>query len=216
MDISKHSSITDFSNFIKSEHPDGIDVLINNAGIALEGFDKNVVKDTLATNYYGTVEMMQAMVPHVKAGGRIVNVASMAGHLTSKYSPEIIQSFLSASEESIPACDAVVEQFQSAANENQVEERGWPKQAYSVSKAGLIAATKVVAKEQKQKGSDVLINACCPGWVQTDMTKRKGHKTEDQGALTPVMLGIGDIQQKTGTFWQNEKEIEWKTESPTI
>lgn len=47
------------------------------------------------------------------------------------------------------------------------------------------------------------------GYVVTDMTKGGGSKTPDQGAQTPVMLAIGDIQNRTGLFWQHEQPIEW-------
>lgn len=38
LDISKPKSITDFATFLKDEHPEGIDMVINNAGIAMDGF----------------------------------------------------------------------------------------------------------------------------------------------------------------------------------
>ena len=38
LDISKDESIEEFATFLKKEHPEGIDVLINNAGIAMNGF----------------------------------------------------------------------------------------------------------------------------------------------------------------------------------
>ncbi len=38
LDISKPKSIIDFATFLQEQHPDGIDMVVNNAGIALEGF----------------------------------------------------------------------------------------------------------------------------------------------------------------------------------
>jgi len=38
LDISQSDSIHAFSNFLKKEHPDGIDFVVNNAGTALNGF----------------------------------------------------------------------------------------------------------------------------------------------------------------------------------
>ena len=69
--------------------------------------------------------------------------------------------------------------------------------------------TKVIAEREKAQGSKVLINSCCPGYVVTDMTRGGGSKTPDEGAQTPVMLALGDIDGQTGLFWQNEKPIEW-------
>ena len=40
LDISQTNSIRGFSDFLKKEHPDGIDIVINNAGIAMDGFSK--------------------------------------------------------------------------------------------------------------------------------------------------------------------------------
>lgn len=41
LDISKEKSIIDFAAFLKKEHPDGLDMVVNNAGIAMEGFGKS-------------------------------------------------------------------------------------------------------------------------------------------------------------------------------
>ena len=38
LDISREKSILDFAGFLKQEHEGGIDVVVNNAGIAMEGF----------------------------------------------------------------------------------------------------------------------------------------------------------------------------------
>ena len=81
--------------------------------------------------------------------------------------------------------------------------------AYAVSKAGVIGMTRTIAMEAQQKGSTVLLNSCCPGYVQTDMTRGGGVKTPDQGAQTPVMLALHDIGGKSGLFFQHEKVIEW-------
>lgn len=102
-----------------------------------------------------------------------------------------------------------MEEFKAAVKAGNEKEQGWPSLAYSVSKSGMTGATKVIAREEQKRGGKRLINACCPGWVDTDMTKHRGTKTPDQGAQTPVMLAIGEIGGKTGEFWQEEKVIEW-------
>lgn len=168
--------------------------------------DDKVVQDTLKINYYGTLHATEAFLPLLKPTGRIVNVASMAGHL-SKYSPAIKQRFLNA--QSVEDATQLMQDFASAVSRNHEKQEGWPSAAYAVSKAGVIAFTRAIAAREKKAGSEKLVNACCPGWVVTDMTKGKGHKTPDQGALTPVMLAIQDISGKTGEFWQDEKVIEW-------
>lgn len=38
LDISRTKSVLDFAGFLEKEHPEGIDVVVNNAGIAMNGF----------------------------------------------------------------------------------------------------------------------------------------------------------------------------------
>lgn len=177
-------------------------------GVAMQGFDFNIVKATLETNYYGTLEATQDLLPLIRNGGRMVNVSSMASKL-NKYSDEVRNSFLEAAKTDVPSVTSIMEKFKAAVKEGKEKQAGFPSAAYAVSKAGETAFTKAIAMEESKKGSGILINACCPGYVKTDMTKGGGAKTPDQGAQTPVMLAIGDIGGKTGRFWQSEREIEW-------
>ena len=200
LDISQTKSIQEFRDFLKSKHPDGLDFVINNAGIAMQGFDANVVKATLETNYYGTLEATQDLLPLLRNGGRMVNVSSAAGKL-NKYSDEIRNAFLQAAKTAVPAVTSLMEKFKQAVDDGKEKEAGFPSAAYAVSKAGETAFTKAIAMEEAKRGRNVLVNACCPGYVKTDMTRGGGAKTPDQGAKTPVMLALEDIGGKTGEFW---------------
>lgn len=174
----------------------------------MQGFDASVVKETLQTNYYGTLEATQDFLPLIRNNGRPVNVSSMAGKL-NKYSPEITEAFYKAAKTDVPAVTSLMEKFKAAVEDGKEREAGFPSAAYAVSKAGVTAMTKVIAMEEAKKNRGILINACCPGYVKTDMTKGGGHKSIDQGAETPVMLALQDIGGKTGKFWQNEKVFDW-------
>ncbi|KAF2130858.1 carbonyl reductase [Dothidotthia symphoricarpi CBS 119687] len=206
LDITDEESVKSFVAHLKQTHSDGINFIINNAGIAMEGFNANVVKTTLHCNYYSTLQTCHSILPLLKPHGRIVNLGSMSGHL-SKYSPEIRDRFLaSKSEDDV---SSIMQDFASAVEAGKEKDAGFPSAAYAVSKAGLIGGSRALARVLKESGSSVLVNSCCPGYVNTDMTKGNGTKTPDEGALTPVLLAIQDIQGRTGEFWQNEKAIEW-------
>lgn len=211
LDIDDKQSIDDFAGQIKNTHPQGIDFLINNAAVAMNGFDENVVKNTLQINYFGTLEATQQLLPHIKEGGRLVNVSSMAGKISNpKYSETIRSRFLKAKKPE--EITQLMEEFSSAVSSavsKGTQQTDWPNAAYAVSKAGVIGMTKTTAELNAANGSKVLVNSCCPGYVSTDMTKNRGVKTPDQGAQTPVLLAIGDIKGSNGQFWQNEKIINW-------
>lgn len=142
----------------------------------------------------------------LKPTGRIVNVASTSGAL-SKYSDTVRARFLDAKTED--DVTAIMRDFATAVEQGREKDAGFPSAAYAVSKAGCIAGTKALARQEKDGGSKRLINACCPGYVNTDMTKGNGTKTPDQGAQTPVLLAIQELGGKTGEFWRDEKVVEW-------
>ena len=102
-----------------------------------------------------------------------------------------------------------MDEFTSAVERGTEKEEGWPSAAYAVSKSGITGMTRAVAEEEKGRGRGVLVNSCCPGYVDTDMTKGRGVKSVDEGARTPVMLAVGEIGEVTGEFWRDERVVEW-------
>ena len=169
--------------------------------------DINVVTQTLQCNYYGTLLATTSLLPLIRRGGRLVNVSSMSGHLNSKYSKELQVAFNSS--QTVSDVTSLIEQFTHAVELGQEKEKGWPSAAYAVSKSGVTGMTRAIALEERRSGGGRLVNSCCPGYVDTDMTKHRGSKTVDEGAKTPVMLALGEINGVVGEFWQNEKVIEW-------
>jgi carbonyl reductase 1 len=165
-----------------------------------------VVRKTLACNYYGTLEVTRAAIPLLKPGGRIVNVTSIMGSL-GRYSRPLQNRFRSPA--SVDDITKILEEFTTAVAEGKVEQAGFQSNAYGVSKAGTTGMTKIIAKEDQPKGKGLLINACHPGYVKTDMTRGRGVKTPDQGAQTPVLLAIHDIGGRTGEYWSDERVEPW-------
>jgi NAD(P)-dependent dehydrogenase (short-subunit alcohol dehydrogenase family) len=79
--------------------------------------------------------------------------------------------------------------------------------AYRVSKTGLNALTRALAADER--GSGVLVNSMCPGWVRTDMGGRGAPKSVEEGADTAVWLATLPDDGPTGGFFRNRKPIPW-------
>lgn len=81
----------------------------------------------------------------------------------------------------------------------------WP--AYCFSKAALNALTVLFAAELR--GTNILVNAACPGWVQTAMGGSYAPTPVHGGADTPVWLATLPNGSSTGTFFRQRKPISW-------
>jgi NAD(P)-dependent dehydrogenase (short-subunit alcohol dehydrogenase family) len=79
--------------------------------------------------------------------------------------------------------------------------------AYRISKTFLNAITALFAKVTR--GSNILINSVCPGWVRTDMGGERAPLTAAQGADTPVWLATLPDNGPTGGFFRERRRIPW-------
>ena len=70
--------------FVAEAAADGVDILVNAAGLALgrDPFDRSTEEDertVLETNVNGVIRMTRLVLPHLRDGGHIVNLGSVAG-----------------------------------------------------------------------------------------------------------------------------------------
>jgi len=77
--------------------------------------------------------------------------------------------------------------------------------AYSVSKAGLNALTRILAAELR--GDGILVNAVCPGWTDTDMGQ--GGRPVEQGAASVVWAAELPDDGPTGGFFRDGRALDW-------
>jgi 3-oxoacyl-[acyl-carrier protein] reductase len=119
----------------------GLDILVNNAGILRDRTIRKMSVEewetVLRVNLTGAFNCIQHAVPILRAGGRIVNIASVSGQLG----------------------------FYGQAN-------------YSASKAGLMALTKVAARELAKH--QVTVNAVAPGFIDTEMGRSVPEEVRKQ------------------------------------
>jgi len=79
--------------------------------------------------------------------------------------------------------------------------------AYSISKTALNAFTRQLAAATK--GTGVLVNSACPGWVRTRMGGPHAPRSVEEGADTLVWLATLPTNGPTGGFFEDRQPIEW-------
>jgi NAD(P)-dependent dehydrogenase (short-subunit alcohol dehydrogenase family) len=89
----------------------------------------------------------------------------------------------------------------------QLAEMGSGFPAYRMSKAALNALTRTTAAELS--GTNIKVNAVCPGWVRTDMGGPNANRSSEEGAETPVWLATLPEDGPTGGFFRDKKPIPW-------
>jgi NAD(P)-dependent dehydrogenase (short-subunit alcohol dehydrogenase family) len=79
--------------------------------------------------------------------------------------------------------------------------------AYRLSKTLLNGITVLLAKELR--GSNILVNSLCPGWVRTEMGGEEAPLSPAQGADTAVWLATLPDDGPTGGFFRERQPIPW-------
>lgn len=186
-----------------------VDVLVNNAGFAYKGSDPTPFRDqtekTLAINYYGLVDFTELMLPLLRNGHdpRLVNVASQSGYL-GQVSPALQQRFTSDSL-TIPELNELLNEFAKAVKDGDHKKKGWSNSNYGISKLGVIAATRIWARQEAGK---ISVNCCCPGYCDTDMSSHKGPRPPEEGARNAVIPATME-NPPTGAFFRDYQVRDW-------
>ncbi|MEO8073858.1 MAG: SDR family oxidoreductase [Acidobacteriota bacterium] len=161
-----------------------LDVLINNAGIALDRgqplseLSMDVLRKTFDTNFFGVIEVTKAFLPLIKKSenGRIVNVSSGLGSLAQNSDPN----------------------WEYAAVKPL---------AYNSSKTALNAFTVILAHELKD--ANIKVNAADPGYTATDLNGNSGTKTVAEGATIIVDLATLGEDGATGGYFDDQGIVPW-------
>ena len=181
LDVTSDASVRALADRIAREGI-ALDVLVANAGVALDGFDADVARETLDVNTFGAARVIDALTPHLARGAAVVLVSSGMGEL-SCLGPALRRE-LSREDLTRAELDALLRGFVDAVARGDHTRQGWPSSAYRVSKAGMNALARILARELAAR--DVRVNAVCPGWVRTDMGGTHASRDVEEGARSIV------------------------------
>ncbi|EFJ11492.1 hypothetical protein SELMODRAFT_126117 [Selaginella moellendorffii] len=222
LDITSPDSVDALADWVSRSYG-SIEILINNAGVNSIGVpDLEQAKYVVETNYYGTKRVIEAMVPLLKPGARIVNVSSKAGDLA------YLKNEWNAKLEDIATLtpskiDEMIQEFFRAVEAKEIKARGWPCMGeelplappemlagYSLSKIALNAYARIIA-EKLAREKEIFLNSMCPGSTSTAMSGFRGHSVEI-GADTAVWIallppGTPEEPLPHGRFFMDRKDV---------
>ena len=182
LDVTNPATIDAAAAKIESEYG-RLDVLVNNAGIALDrgpstALELADLRRTYETNVFGVFSVTKAFVPLLQKSeaGRIVNMSSGLGSLTQNSDPNW-------------------------------EQAGVKPLAYNSSKAALNMLTVIFAAELKD--TPIKVNAADPGYTATDLNQHSGPRTIEQAAVVAVRLATLPADGPTGGFFDENGAVPW-------
>jgi NAD(P)-dependent dehydrogenase (short-subunit alcohol dehydrogenase family) len=202
LDVADPASVQALAEALTADRVE-LDVLVNDAGIALRGFNAEVAQRTLEVNFFGALRVTDALLPRIRDGGAIVMVSSGMGEV-SALAPQLRERVLSPS----LTRDELVELVRSFVRDverGRHEAAGWPSSAYRVSKVALNALTRILARELAPRR--IRVNAVCPGWVRTDMGGSGASRSVEAGARSIVWAA--GAEGPTGGFFRDGRAIGW-------
>jgi NAD(P)-dependent dehydrogenase (short-subunit alcohol dehydrogenase family) len=179
LDVTSAADIAALAQYIEQNHG-RLDLLINNAGIMIDGDDGQSssicaadferVEKSLQVNTIGPMRVINAMLPLMERveDARIVNISSGMG---------------------------------------QLSEMGGNDPGYRISKTALNAMTRIYAAELDAERFS--INALCPGWVRTDMGGSNADLSLEQGVDTAIWLATSEEARHSGGYYRERELIDW-------
>lgn len=194
LDINSTESIETLKKYLIDNYG-GLDILVNNAAMAYTDDAKEPFKEqaevSCNTNFWALLNTCSILFPILKPHARVVNMSSFVSWMALKYFTDDKLLKQVTNTKNVKEVEDFMTLFVNDAKAGDHKEKGWPNSAYAMSKVGVSALT-IHLQKQFDEGDkkDIIINACNPGHVDTDMSSHQGKLTPDQGADTAVYCAL--------------------------
>ncbi|KAL4472403.1 hypothetical protein ABPG74_018352 [Tetrahymena malaccensis] len=189
LDVDSTDSIDKFVQNIHNQYGQ-IDILLNNSGMAFKGddFGVEVIEQTFRTNFYGTIDLTEKLLPYIKENGKVIFIGSSLGKYYLVKGNQTIQEQLQNPNLTKDELFGVAKQFYEDVKDNTYESKGWAKSAYGISKLCINHYASVLSRYESIIQKNIQVYSCCPGWVRTDLGGNNAHRSIEEGVVCPVYL----------------------------
>jgi len=198
-----------------------VDIVFSNATARMTPDDDpaDVADALIDTSNVATSAILRAFAPRLRAGGRLIVVASALGTL-DKLEASIRPRFAAVAEQDLDAVDALVEEWRSAVHAGDDRFGEW---LNIPSKVAQVAAVRALARERRESdlAQNRLIASLCPGLIDTGASRpwfadMSRAQTPEQAAAWPVELVLGSEFDPAfyGELVQFGAVIPWETGVP--
>ncbi|WP_068878550.1 MULTISPECIES: SDR family NAD(P)-dependent oxidoreductase [unclassified Phenylobacterium] len=170
LDVTEPESVAACAEAL-NERRGGVDILISNAAARI-GRDRpqaDQVEDFIATNNLGTTRVLTAFEPLLRPGAHVVVVASSFGVL--RQLPTRLHPRFDGPDLTLADIDRTMTGYVQAVRTGRAAMEGWPDWVNVPSKVGQVASMRIFARSLAGDGRGVVVNACCPGLVDTDASR---------------------------------------------
>ncbi|ANN35689.1 MULTISPECIES: SDR family NAD(P)-dependent oxidoreductase [Bacillus] len=189
LDVTDDESVSQLVNSVISKYG-RIDVLVNNAGVFLDNIKDNqfpslfdmdveVLQKSLDVNLYGALRLIKAVFPYMKLS-RYGRIVNVSSGMGR------ITNLM-------------------ASKDIRRDARSGP--YYRISKSALNTLTRIVSVEGID--ANILVNAVCPGWVQTRMGTKEAIRTVEEGARGIVWAATLEDNGPTGMLFRDYQPLDW-------
>ena len=216
IELEDAASIASAREYVQREFG-ALDILVNNAAICFNDptlygtvphtpFEQQAAV-TMRVNFTGTLAVIRQFLPLLRASAspRLITYGSSAGRLSILRSPEKTALFTSPLL-STSQLEEQMSMFVADVEAGVHSQRGWPNTCYGMSKLGLIALTRVLARDEPQ----IAVNSCDPGYCATDQNNHQGTRPAERGAVTALMLALRSAGEcVSGKHFFDEAEVDW-------
>ncbi|XP_046565311.1 carbonyl reductase [NADPH] 1-like isoform X2 [Haliotis rubra] len=204
LDITDQTSIASLATHLSNKYG-GLDVLVNNAGImfgrsSTSPFEEQV-KTTMKVNFWANLNVCKTFFPLLRSDARVVNVSSMLGSTALNKCAKDLKGRFTSPHITLDELESLMETFENDVSSGTYSQT-WPETAYGVSKIGVTTMSLIQQRLLDREGkTDVVVNACCPGWCRTDMGGQTAtNSAEEERTYQLCFISLPGLKGHQATF----------------